>query len=127
MYTQFKDAVTYAAGQPVFHDASLGGVVTNDVSEAASSSAPQVMGICLGVQTTDYFGFVQTRGRGTVLHNNDDDSAIGSIIIATVADGGACNVGTWTPALGVGVGEVAVVTGSNLQQAWICVGSDPWC
>ena len=126
MYTQFKDAVAYALGQPVFHDAGLGGIVTNDVSEAASATKPQVMGICLGVQTADYYGFVQTYGTGHVLHNNDDDGAIGDPIIATVADGGACNVGTWTMELGVGIGEVAVVTGTNLQQAFICVGSDPF-
>lgn len=125
MYTQFKDAVTYAAGHPVFHDASLGGVVTNDVSEAASATKPQVMGICLGVQTADYYGFIQTYGRGTVLHNNDDDAAIGDPVIATVADGGLANVGTWSHTLGVGIGEVAVVAGTNLQQIFITVGSDP--
>lgn len=125
MYTQLKDAVAYALGQPVFHDASLGGVVTNDVSEAASASKPQVMGICLGVQTAEYYGFVQTAGRGMVLHNNDDDAAIGDPVIATVADGGLANVGTWTNTLGVGIGEVAVVAGTNLQQIWISIGSAP--
>jgi hypothetical protein len=83
------------------------------------------MGICLGVQTENYYGFVQTRGRGMVLHNNEDDAAIGDPVIATVADGGACNVGTWTLELGVGIGEVAVVAGTNLQQVFIVVGSDP--
>ena len=126
MYTQFKDAVAYALGQPVFHDASLGGIVTNDVSEAASASKPQVMGICLGVQTADYYGFVQTYGTGLVLHDNADAAAIGDPIIASVADGGACAVGPWTMELGVGIGEVAVVAATDLQQAFICVGSDPF-
>jgi hypothetical protein len=126
MYTQFKDAVAYAVGDICFHDASLGGIVTNDVSEAASASKPQVMGVCLGVQTADYYGFVQTHGRGTVLHNNDDDAAIGDPIIATVADHGLCNVGTWSYTLGVGIGEVAVVAGTDLQQVFIVVGNDPW-
>ena len=121
MYTQFKDAVAYAAGHSCFHDASLGGVVTNDVSEAASASKPQVMGICLGVQTENYFGFVQTRGSGFVLHNNDDNAAIGDEIVATVADGGICDVlSTFgISALHVGIAEVAVVAATNLQQVSI--------
>ena len=126
MFTQFKDAVAYALGDICFHDAGLGGIVTNDVSEAASASKPQVMGVCLGVQTADYYGFVQTWGQGVVLHNDDDDAAIGDPIIATVADHGLCNVGTWSETLGVGIGEVAVVTATNLQQAFITVGSDIW-
>lgn len=123
-YVQFLDAVAYAVGQPVFVDASvttIPSVVTNDVSEAASATKPVVAGVCLGVQTENYYGWIQTRGIGTVLHNNDDDAAIGDIVIATAADGGVCNVGTWTPALGVGIGHVAVVAATNLQTCWINV------
>lgn len=121
MYTQFKDAVAYAQGHICFWDAAADDTVTNDVSEAASATKPQVKGVCLGVQTQDYFGFIQTHGSGTVLHNNDNDAAIGDVIIATAADGGLCNVGTSTPALGVGVGEVAVVAATDLQQVFIHV------
>src|SRR3990167_3681458 len=44
-YVQFKDAVAYAVGQVAFVDALLAGRVTNDVSEAASATKPQVSGI----------------------------------------------------------------------------------
>lgn len=121
MYTQFKDAVAYVAGHIAFWDAAADDTVTNDVSEAASATKPQVKGVVLGVQTENRFGFIQTFGSGTVLHNNDDDAAIGDPIIATVADGGVCNVGAWTAPLGVGIGEVAVVAGTNLQQVFIKV------
>lgn len=121
-YTQFKDAVAYAVGQPCFQDAAMDGSCTNDVSEAASATLPLVWGICLGAQTQDYYGFLQVRGSGTILHNNDDNSAIGSECYATVADGGVCDVATsGLNALFVGVGEVAVVAGTNLQQAYISI------
>ena len=118
-YTQFKDAVAYAIGHIAFWDAAADGTVTNDVSEAASATKPQVQGVVLGVQTENYFGFIQTYGTGTVLHNNDNDAAIGDPVIATAADGGVCNVGAWTAPLGVGLGEVAVVAASDLQQVFI--------
>lgn len=120
-YTSFKDAVAYAVGHIAFWDAAGDDTVTNDVSEAASATKPQVKGVVLGIQTENYFGFIQTHGTGTVLHNNDDDAAIGDPIIATAADGGLCNVGTWTAPLGVGIGEVAIVAGTNLQQVFIHV------
>lgn len=121
MYTRFMDAVAYVAGQPVFWDAGADDAVTNDVSEAASATKPQVKGVVLGVQTENYHGFIQTHGSGTVLHNNDDDAAIGDPVIATAADGGLANVGTWSAPLGVGIGEVAVVAATNLQQVFIHV------
>jgi hypothetical protein len=121
MYTQFKDAVAYAVGHIAFWDAAADDTVTNDVSEAASATKPQVRGVVLGIQTENYFGFIQTHGSGTVLHNNDNDAAIGDPIIATAADGGVCNVGTWSGPLGVGIGEVAVVAASDLQQVFIHV------
>lgn len=125
IYTQFKDAVAYAVGQSCFYDAAADGTVTNDVSEAASATKPMVVGVCLAVQTENYYGFVQCSGPGTVLHNNDDDAAIGDEIFATVADGGVANVlNTFgVRALYLGVGRVAVVAATNLQSVILNIDS----
>ena len=50
-----------------------------------------------------------------------DGDTVTAPIIATAADGGVCNVGTWTGPLGVGIGEVAVVAATDLQQVFIHV------
>lgn len=65
-YVQFKDAVTYAAGQPVSWDDQDGYTVTNDISsmEATTVSAA---GVALGVMTTAYYGFIQTKGLHTAV------------------------------------------------------------
>lgn len=125
IYTQFKDAVAYLAGHSCFLDAAMDGSVTNDVSEAASATKPHVVGICLAVQTADYYGFVQCKGPGTVLHNNDDDAAIGDEIVATVADGGLANVLNTFVVRGLylGVARVAVVTATNLQSVTLNIDS----
>lgn len=119
-YVKFVDAVAYAQGQIVFPASADGGEVTNDVA-GGSSLGTLAYGVVLGVQTQNHWGFVQINGPGIVLHNNDDDAAAGSEIIATAADGGVCNVGAQTIALGVGIGLAAVVAASNLQSAWISI------
>jgi hypothetical protein len=118
-YVRFKNdgGGAYALGQNLF-PGNLYGLVTNDVAGGAAALT-MYAGTCLGVQTGDYYGFVQTGGPGYVLHNNDDDAAIGSEVILTAADTGVANVGAQTLLLGIGVGLVAVVAATNLQLVQI--------
>lgn len=124
-YVQFVDAIAYVLGGIVFWSDDYVSAtatplykVTNDYSENLGDVLLPV-GVCYGVQTTGNYGFVQTRGPGTILHNNDDDAVAGSDLIATAADNGVANVGTRTPSTGVGYGLLAVVAGTNLQWAYI--------
>ena len=61
-YVQFKDAVTYAAGQALTYAGATNlGVVTNDISGGSSIGAVAA-GICLRVMTQNYYGFILVKG-----------------------------------------------------------------
>lgn len=122
-YVQFIDAVAYVQGAILFWaddyvsaTASPLYKVTNDYSESLGDVLMPV-GVAYGVQTANYYGFMQIDGPGYILNNGDDDAAIGSELIATAADNGVANVGTRTPMTGVGYGLIAVVAATNLQWA----------
>lgn len=121
-YVQFRDAVAYAQGNICFwsDDSATMYQVTVDYSESLGDVLWAV-GVVLGTQTQNYYGFVQVAGVGTVLHNNDDDAVAGSELIATAADNGLVNVGTRTLMAGVGTGLAAVSASTNLQSADICI------
>lgn len=59
-YVQFKDAVTYAAGQSVWWDDRNTYAVTNDESSAEDDGF--LAGIVAGVATENYYGLIQTGG-----------------------------------------------------------------
>lgn len=128
-YVQFIDAVAYAQGNICFWaDDYVSATatplykVTVDYSESLGDVLMPV-GVCYGAQTQNYYGFIQIAGPGYILHNNDDDAAIGSELIATAADNGVANVGTRTPMTGVGYGLIAVVAATNLQWSYIQISN----
>lgn len=132
VYVQFIDAVTYAKGQMVClaDDWTSGPFyqVTNDTSEILGDKLG-VAGVVLGVQTQNYYGFVQVRGPGIVLNNNDDDAAIGDGLIITAADGHVANVetnGTSGVLTHIGIATSAVNTTTNLCSAFINIQNKWW-
>ena len=85
MLVRFRDAVTYAAGQPVmFDDADLGSV-TNDISGAFIASKAPFAGVCLGVPTQNQYGWIQISGfvTNSVTHT---DIAAGDWLVVNIAD-----------------------------------------
>jgi len=128
-YVQFIDAIAYAQGNICFWaddyvsaTASPLYKVTVDYSESLGDVLMPV-GVVYGAQTANYYGFVQIWGPNYILHNNDNDAAIGSELIATAADNGVANVGTRTPMTGVGYGLIAVVTSTDLQWSFISISN----
>lgn len=117
---QFKDAVTYAAGQSLqWYDAAKT-QVTNDRSGGTGLSFGAA-GICLMVNTTAYFGLILTRGKyPTVITNGDDDIAAGDAIIISSTDG-KCDSGTSTPGLYLGNATAADVDADDTVAAFINV------
>jgi hypothetical protein len=116
-YVQFKDAVTYAAGQPVVWAAATPTAVTNDISGGSNVGA-LVAGIALGVMTQNYYGFVLGKGYySAVVTNGDDDIAAGDFLILGGSDG-TCNSGT-VSAADFGYALAADVDASNTVAALI--------
>ena len=104
-YVQFKDAIAYAANQAVGFSAGDGiTAVTNDVSEDNGVAA----GVCLGVMTENYYGFIALTGVYTMPTNGDDDIAAGD----TVTLGGDGTVNSATTATGANLG-VAMADDDN--------------
>lgn len=60
-YVQVKDAVSYAAGQPVAWDNQDGNLVTNDISSMEATTV-KAAGVALGAYTADEYAFIQTHG-----------------------------------------------------------------
>lgn len=89
-YVQFKDAVTYAAGQICCWKVGTGLTsVTNDVSLAVGVIPA---GVCLRVMTENYYGFVLVRGYYASLKTSGaDDIAIGESLIAHATTDGTCD------------------------------------
>jgi len=134
VYVKFIDAVAYVKGGAVFlADDNTPAtapfyIVTNDYSEDFGDIL-HVAGICYGVQTTGYFGFVQTRGPGIVIQNNDDDGVIGAELIVTGVDNGLAKMataGASGPQIYIGIETTAVNATTNLCNAWINIGTNWW-
>lgn len=91
-YVQFKDAVTYAAGQVVTWATATGlTAVTNDLSGGSSIGAIPA-GICVRVMTTGYYGFILVSGfYATIKTSGADDIAVGESLIAHASTDGACD------------------------------------
>ncbi len=90
-YVQFKDAVTYAAGQVVLWANALGTAVTNDCA-GGSSIGIIPAGICVRVMTTAYYGMILVRGiYATIKTSGADDIAIGESLIAHATTDGTCD------------------------------------
>ena len=117
-YVQFKDAVTYAAGQSVEYAATTGLAVTNDRA-GGSSVGRAAAGVCLGVMTADYYGFILVQGTYNLVDSGVDDIVAGEILIThATADGQCDGVPTWT--LGcIGVALAADVDAANTVLATI--------
>ena len=95
-YVQFKDAVTYAAGQSVEYAATTGLAVTNDRA-GGSSVGRAAAGVCLGVMTQNYYGFILVQGTYNLATSGADDIAAGEILIThATTDGTVDGVSTWT-------------------------------
>lgn len=117
-YVQFKDAVTYAAGQVVTWAGTDQKSVTNDRS-GGSSVATVPAGICLRVMTENYYGFILVHGAySAVVTNGDDDIAAGAILIAASADGAADSSATVTAAT-FGYALAADVDAANTVAAMV--------
>ncbi len=124
-YVQFKDAVTYAAGQCVtWADATTLTTVTNDISGGSSiGSIPA--GVVVGVPAQNGYGWIQTRGLyTTVATSGADDIAVGENVFVHgstdgTVDGSAASAVT-TTALGVCV--AADVDAANTVAVYIKVG-----
>lgn len=87
-YVQFKDAVTYAAGQALEVANITWTAVTNDRSGgSAIGTQTSFGGVCLGVPTTAYYGWVQVGGVATVL--GDGSVAAGEAVVLHSVDGEA--------------------------------------
>lgn len=134
VYVQFIDAIAYVKGGCVFladdntPASAKTYIVTNDYSEDLGDLL-HVAGVCYGVQTTGRYGFVQVRGPGIVLHNNDDDGAIGAELIVTAADNGVVNMataGASGPQIYVGMETTAVNASTNLSNANINIQTNWW-
>ena len=96
-YVQFKDAVTYAAGQVLTLASADGTAVTNDVAGGSSlGSIPG--GVALGVVTQNYYSYALVDGYyPTILTNGDDDITAANVLLIGAADG-VCDsaAATWT-------------------------------
>lgn len=106
-YGQFKDAVTYAAKQACTLAAADKTAFTNDIAGGSSIGAIAA-GVCLGVQTQNYYGFVQITGPCTgVKTTGADDIVIGENVFVSgdgTVDGSAATAVT-TTALGVALAD----------------------
>lgn len=89
-YTQFVDAVAYAAGQCVAYANATGTAVSNDRA-GGSSVGTRCAGVVLATMTQDYYGFVQVTGVATLVTNGDDDIAAGDEIMLDTGTDGACD------------------------------------
>lgn len=91
-YVQFKDAVTYAAGQVVSWAVSTGlTAVTNDCSGGSSIGAVPA-GICQAVMTQNYYGFILVSGYyATIKTSGADDIAVGESLIMHASTDGTCD------------------------------------
>jgi hypothetical protein len=96
-YVQFKDAVTYAAGQSVEWANTTGTAVTNDRS-GGSSVGRAAAGVALAVMTADYYGFVLVNGFYATLKTSgaDDIAAQETLITHATTDGTCDGVTSWT-------------------------------
>jgi hypothetical protein len=114
-YVQFKDAVTYAAGQVCTLANAAGTAVTNDIS-GGSSIGSVVGGICQGVMTADYYGFVQVAGYyATVKTSGADDIAIGEAVFVHGSTDGTCD-GASASTFSTGNFGVAVAADSDANN-----------
>lgn len=114
-YGQFKDAVTYAAGQVCTIANVSGSAFTNDISGGSSVGAI-VAGVALGVMTQNYYGFVLVEGYyPTIKTSGADDIAIGENLFVHGSTDGTCDGGAanaWTTA-NFGVAVAADVDADN--------------
>ena len=86
-YVQFKDAVTYVAGQVCTPAATDWTAVTNDVSGGSSIAATTFAGICVGVPAQNGYGWVQIGGVATV--RSDGSVAADEAVVPHSVDGEA--------------------------------------
>lgn len=125
-YVEFKDSVTYAAGQCVtWADGTALTSVTNDISGGSSIGAIPA-GVVVGVPTTTLkYGWILTRGfYATVKTSGADDIAVGENVFVHAStdgtvDGSAASAVT-TTALGIAV--AADVDADNTVAVYVTVG-----
>jgi hypothetical protein len=86
-YVQFKDAVTYVAGQVCTPANITWTAVTNDVSGGSSIAATSFGGICVGVPAQNGYGWVQIAGVATV--RSDGSVAADEAVVPHSVDGEA--------------------------------------
>lgn len=122
-YVQFKNAVTYAAGQvctPIANDMST---VTNDITGGASTPWAVIFaGMALRVMTQDYWGWVLIGGYyPTIKTSGADDIAAGESLIMHASTDGTCDgvaAGSMTVA-SFGVAVAADVDADNTVAGYI--------
>ncbi len=116
-YVQFKDAVTYAAGQSVEYAATTGLAVTNDRA-GGSSVGRAAAGVVLGVMTQDSYGFILVQGVATLATSGADDIAAGETLIThATTDGTVDGVATWT------LGCIGVALAADVDAADTVIGT----
>ena len=122
-YVQFKDAVTYAAGQVCTYAVATGlTAVTNDIS-GGSSIGSIVAGIALRAMTQNYYGFVLVKGfYGTVKTSGADDIAAGENLFVHASTDGTCDgasASTFSSG-NFGIAMAADVDADNTVAALVC-------
>lgn len=123
-YVQFKNAVTYAAGQVTYPIANDGSTVTNDITGGAATPWAVIFsGLALGVMTENYYGWVLVRGYyPTIKTSGADDIAAGESLICHGSTDGTCD-GVAANAMTVasfGVASAADVDANNTVAGFIC-------
>lgn len=123
-YVQFKNAVTYAAGQVTYPIAVDGTTVTNDITGGAATPFAVIFGgLALGVMTENYYGWVLVRGAyPTIKTSGADDIAAGEALICHASTDGTCD-GVAANAMTVaafGVATAADVDANNTVAGYIC-------
>lgn len=73
-HVQFKDAVTYAAKQPLTWDDAKTFAVTNDIS--SSEDKEMLAGFAMMAHTTAYYGFIKKKGKLTAVPKAAGDDTI---------------------------------------------------
>ena len=86
-YVQFKDAVTYVAGQVCTPANTSWTAVTNDVAGGSSIAATTFAGICVGVPAQNGYGWVQIGGVANV--RGDGSVAADEAVVPHSVDGEA--------------------------------------
>jgi len=120
-FVQFKDAVTYAAGQSLTLADVNWTSVTND--RAGGSSIGAIFGgVCLAVPAQNGYGWVLIYGPyATLLTSGADDIVVGECLICHATTDGTCDgvAANARTTAAIGVATTADVDGADTVAAFV--------